>query len=680
MAEKTKKYRNWKLDRDEDDILWCSLDVPGKSTNVLSREVLEEFRAIIDEVEQSLPRGLVITSNKESGFIAGANIDEFTAITDEDEALTYINQVHDLFNRLEGLACPSLALINGFCLGGGLELAMACRYRVALDDAKTKIGLPEVMLGIHPGFGGTMRMIRLAGAVQGIPLMLTGRSLNARRAQKLGLVDKVVAGRQLRRSAQTMILQQPAGKKASLLSRLANLPLIRPLLARYMRSQLSGKARKDHYPAPFAIIDIWEQHGGNETALLRAEAESIARLFLTETSRSLVRLFQLQDRLKRNKSGVESRADHVHVIGAGVMGGDIAAWCALQGLTVTLQDREPEFIAPAVKRAHQLFKRKLKETRLVTAAMDSLVPDHRGLGMAKADVIIEAIVENVEIKQSLFREIENKARPDAILATNTSSIPLDEISSALDEPGRLVGIHFFNPVAKMQLVEIVHSAKTSGESIDRATTFVQQISRLPVAVLSSPGFLVNRILTPYLLEAVTLWEEGFSVEQIDKEAKDFGMPMGPIELADTVGLDICQSVAGNMAATLAISVPGKLQEMVDGGHLGKKTGRGFYRYEKGRLKKDKNATLSSQPELQDRLVMRILNECMACLHEGIVADRDLLDAGMVFGTGFAPFRGGPLYYAEALGVDKVVATLEGLSARHGERFSPHEGWASLGGS
>ncbi|NKB37318.1 MAG: crotonase [Gammaproteobacteria bacterium] len=671
------KYKNWLLETDASGVLWCHLDVAGKSTNILSTEVLEEFQSIVETAENSAPVGLVIMSRKDNGFIAGANIDEFIPLQESGGALEHIQHVHALFDRLEALSCPTLALINGFCLGGGLELALACRYRVALDDPKTRIGLPEVMLGIHPGFGGLMRLLRLIGPIQAIPLMLTGRSLDARKAKKLGIVDKVVAHRQLRRSAEIMLEQRPSLKKAGVLQNISNLPLVRPLLAKYMRSQLEKKARQDHYPAPFAILDVWEKHGGDDRAVLKAEAESVAEMFETDTSKSLVRLFKLQDRLKSKNPELEFKAEHVHVIGAGVMGGDIAAWCALQGMTVTLQDREPKFIAPAIKRAHTLFKRKLKQTRLVTAAMDRLIPDHKALGVEKADVIIEAIVENADTKIALFKDLESRAKKDAILATNTSSIPLDEISTQLNNPGRLAGIHFFNPVAKMQLVEVVYSAKTDKQWIDKATAFCQQISRLPVSVLSSPGFLVNRILTPYLLEAVALWEEGVSAEQIDKVAKNFGMPMGPVELADTVGLDICLSVSQNMADTLNIKIPEQLQQMVNKGNLGKKSSRGFYEYEKGKLKKNKNYVKSSLPDIEDRMVMRILNECVACLHEGLVEDSDLLDAGMVFGTGFAPFRGGPLHYAKARGVENIRATLKDLEDKYGERFRAHEGWQQV---
>ncbi len=672
-----KKYINWKPETDEEGILWCYLDVAGKSTNVLSSTVLEELEQIVTATELDLPKGVVIASAKGNGFIAGANIDEFITTKDSDEALSYITQIHNLLNRIESLSCPTLSLINGFCLGGGLELALACRYRVALDDPLTRIGLPEVMLGIHPGFGGTMRLIRQIGAVQAIPLMLTGRTIDARKAKKLGVIDRAVPERQMRRATLNLIRKNTPRRTPSALQRLANHDLARPLLAKYMRSELRKKANINHYPAPFAILDLWEQKGGNEKEMLIGEAESAAKLFITETSRSLVRLFKLQDRLKSKNSEVDFKAKHVHVIGAGVMGGDIAAWCALQGLTVTLQDREPKFIAPAIKRAHKLFKRKLKQTRLITAAMDRLIPDHKALGVGKADVIIEAIVENAEAKISLFKELESKARDDAILATNTSSIPLDEMSQNLKNADRLTGIHFFNPVAKMQLVEVIHSAQTGKDWVAKASAFCQQISRLPVPVVSSPGFLVNRILTPYLLEAVALWEEGVPAGQIDKVAKNFGMPMGPVELADTVGLDICLSVSENMADTLNITIPEKLRQLVDAGHLGKKSERGFYQYEKGKAKKDKNMTMSSLPDIEDRMVMRILNECIACLDEGIVEDKDLLDAGMVFATGFAPFRGGPMNYAIKKGKDDVIQVLNHLESKYGERFSAHKGWQQI---
>jgi 3-hydroxyacyl-CoA dehydrogenase/enoyl-CoA hydratase/3-hydroxybutyryl-CoA epimerase len=342
-----------------------------------------------------------------------------------------------------------------------------------------------------------------------------------------------------------------------------------------------------------------------------------------------------------------------------------------------LQDREPKYIAPAIARAHKLFKRKLKKTRLITAAMDRLVPDCKAQGVEKADVIIEAIVENTEIKVGLFKELESRIKDTAILATNTSSIPLHEISSQLKNPARLTGIHFFNPVAKMQLVEVIHSSATDKEWVGRASAFCQQISRLPVPVKSSPGFLVNRILTPYLLEAVSLWEEGVPAEQIDKVAKKFGMPMGPVELGDTVGLDICLSVAKNMANTLNITIPDKLQEMVDKGHLGKKSGRGFYEYEKGRAKKNTNSVSSDAADIEDRMILRILNECVACLREGLVEDKDLLDAGMVFGTGFAPFRGGPLHYAQTRGVEELLVVLSRLEKKYGDRFSADQGWGEL---
>ncbi|MFQ5659144.1 MAG: 3-hydroxyacyl-CoA dehydrogenase NAD-binding domain-containing protein [Gammaproteobacteria bacterium] len=676
----TKRYKHWHLDTDDNNIVWCHFDRQGASTNVLSSGVLAEFDRIIEGIESTSPQGLIILSDKPNGFIAGADIVEFTAIKDRKQAHEIITGVHALFHRLDALTCPTLSLINGFCLGGGLELALACRYRVALDDPATRLGLPEVKLGIHPGFGGTARFIRLVGALPALSMMLAGRTVDARKAGKMGLVDRVVPERQFRNAAVALVRRSPPRHKPGLLKRLANHSLARPLLARFLRSELHKRVNPHHYPAPFALLDLWEKQGGDEQAMLAAEVESVADLITSEISRNLVRVYLLQDRLKSSGAVRDYRPQHVHVIGAGVMGGDIAAWCAYKGYNVTLQDRGPEYIAPAVKRAYRLFKKRLKAPNRVTAAMDRLSPDVRGLGITQADVIIEAIVEDAGVKTALFSQLEAGVKTDALLATNTSSIPLDEISQSLKQPERLVGMHFFNPVAQMQLVEIVHSAKTAPEWLDKASMFCRYIDRLPLAVASSPGFLVNRVLTPYLLETVILLEEGVPAASIDKVAKGFGMPMGPVELADTVGLDICLTVAENMAATtIDVTIPEKLRQMVDAGHLGRKSGKGFYEYHKGKPRK--TATRLQVPDdLEDRLVLRLLNECAACLREQLVADTELLDAGMIFGTGFAPFRGGPLHYAGQRGYQAVVDRLIVLQEVHGDRFAPDRGWDLLMGN
>lgn len=376
--------------------------------------------------------------------------------------------------------------------------------------------------------------------------------------------------------------------------------------------------------------------------------------FFSETSQNLVRVFFLQERLKSLGKGGNFKGKHVHVIGAGTMGGDIAAWCAVQGFTVTLQDREPKFIAPAIKRAYVTCKEKLKEDYLVQKAMDRLSPDVNGFGIGKADIIIEAIFEDLKTKQDLFKRLESEAKPSAILATNTSSIPLDEINSVLKNPERLVGIHFFNPVAKMLLVEVVKGEKTDATVLEKATSFVRKLDRLPLPVKSSPGFLVNRILMPYLLEAVALYNEGVPKTAIDKAMLEFGMPMGPITLADTVGLDVCLSVAKHLSQYYPnTTIPAELSTLVEQKKLGRKTGEGFYVYKNGKQVRPVETYDKPLKEISDRLVLVMLNEAFACLREDVVADGDLLDAGMIFGTGFAPFRGGPIHYAKSQGIHEL---------------------------
>jgi 3-hydroxyacyl-CoA dehydrogenase / enoyl-CoA hydratase / 3-hydroxybutyryl-CoA epimerase len=673
-----KKYHHWKLETDDDNIVWCYIDVKDSSSNVLSSEVLDEFSDVIDTVSALAPAGMIITSGKEKGFIAGADIKEFTTIEDEKDALTLLNRGHDAFSKLEALSFPTLALIKGFCLGGGLELALACDYRIALDDKNTRIGLPEVMLGIHPGFGGSVRLIRLIGPVMGMQLMLQGRTLEARKAKSLGVVDYIVPERQFMKSGPINILRKPQPKRAPRHLNILNKSPFRQLLAKYLRHQLAKKIKQSHYPAPYKLVDVWEKYGDNEKAMLKAEALSVAKLANNKSSRNLVRVFLLQERLKENKQSNGFEPENVHVIGAGVMGGDIAAWCALQGMQVGLQDREPKFIAPAIQRASKLYKRKLKHPRLVRGVMDRLLPDLNGYNLNKADVVIEAIVENAEIKKELFQDLESKLKDETILATNTSSISLEMLTDGLKDPARLVGIHFFNPVSRMQLVEIIYSAQTGKEWIERAQSFCCQIGRLPLPVKSSPGFLVNRILTPYLMEAMVLHEEGISAETIDKVAVDFGLPMGPVELADTVGLDICLSVAKNLTEKLELNIPQKLEDMVAKGMLGKKSGSGFYLYKKGKPQKQTSQSSGIQlREIEDRLVLRILNECAACLREELVADADMLDAGMIFGTGFPPFLGGPLNYARSRGVNEISNRLDELKEKYGQRFTPDAHWEKL---
>jgi 3-hydroxyacyl-CoA dehydrogenase/enoyl-CoA hydratase/3-hydroxybutyryl-CoA epimerase len=401
---------------------------------------------------------------------------------------------------------------------------------------------------------------------------------------------------------------------------------------------------------------------------------------LTPTSRNLVRVFLLQDRLKALGGKAPMEFKHVHVVGAGVMGGDIAAWCVSRGMSVTLQDRAAEYVEPALKRAHDFFDKKLKDAAAVQAAVARLQMDLPGDGVERADVVIEAIFENADAKRELYAKLEPRMKPAAILATNTSSIMLEQLNSGLREPGRLVGLHFFNPVAKMPLVEIIASTETRPEIAQAGANFTRKLDKLPLPCHSAPGFVVNRVLMPYLNEAMFLAEEGVALRHIDAAAVDFGMPMGPIELADTVGLDVCLHVGRILAQAFNRRAPTQLEQLVAAKHLGRKSGRGFYEWRDGKPLKPPAGTSAPPSDLTDRLILPMLNESVACLRERVVEEADLLDAGVIFGTGFAPFRGGPLAYARARGADSVMRRLAELERQHGERFHPDSGWQAFAAS
>ena len=671
-------YRQWRMERDGEGIVWLTFDRAERSVNTLSREALEELDRLLDDIARRQPAGVVIRSGKANGFIAGADIAEFVSLADAAGALALIERGQSIFGRLERLPFPTIALIHGFCLGGGLELALACRYRIAADSPETRLGLPEVKLGIHPGFGGTVRLTRRIGPMPALELMLTGRSVDARTARRIGLVDYALPERHLENAARATILHPPSPVGRGFFSILSGSRFMRPLLAGYLRRKVAGQADRRRYPAPYALIGLWERWGGDPPAMLREEARSVAGLVTGPVARNLVRVFLLQERLRSFGREEASVPRAVHVIGGGTMGGDIAAWCALQGMRVTVQDVEPAQLAKVVARAVGLFRKNLREPRLVEAALDRLIPDMEGDGISRADIVIEAIFEDAAAKRELYRRIEPRMGRDALLATNTSSIPLEELAPGVERPGRLVGLHFFNPVSKMQLVEVVRGRATDEAAVARASAFARAIGRLPLPVASSPGFLVNRILMPYLLEAVTLEEEGISAAEIDRAALEFGMPMGPILLADTVGLDICLSVARILAGHSGAGVPKRLEELVVAGRLGKKSGHGFYTFEAGRpVTPGRGRQAHPAADLSERLMLRLLNEAVACLRERVVADGDLLDAGAIFGTGFAPFRGGPLHHIRTEGATAVLARLTSCEERYGSRFAPDPGWTDL---
>ncbi len=661
---------HWHLDYHGDHAI-LTLDVLGQSANVLSHEVLNELETHLTELESKMLAGVIIRSGKASGFIAGADVREFGKIDDPARATELAQLGQGVFARLALLPFPSVALIHGFCLGGGLELALACTYRIARDEPGTRLGLPEVRLGIHPGFAGTLRLPMVVGDLVALDMMLTGRALSAREARRRGLVDEIVPERHLMNAAVSFLKNGPPRHRAPWYRRVPGWKPLRPWVVKLMAARVRRKAHPDHYPAPWRILDLWRERATEER-----EAESLGELLVSRSSRNLVHVFQLGEALKRLGKAQTQDIEHVHVVGAGVMGTDIAIWAASKGFRVSLQDREPEILARAVKKAQGFFKSKLKDARAVQEAMDRFMPDLEGNGLTCADLVIEAIVEKIAPKQELFRALEKKVRSQALLASNTSSIPLEVIGEALQDPSRLVGLHFFNPVAKMQLVEIVHGAQTSEAALARARAFTGAIERLPLDVKSSPGFLVNRILMPYLLEAMKLAEEGVSLVTIDRAATEFGMPVGPIALADAVGLDICLSVAEELSGPLGVEVPGRLREIVAQGHLGRKSGHGFYEYDKrGRLRAKAPEKMAVDVPVTERLVLRLLNEAVACLREGVVTDADAVDAGMVYGTGFAPFLGGPMRYVQSLGATGISHSLHRLAQEYGPRFNPDAGWS-----
>ena len=669
--------RWWRIAFENDGTAWLFFDKPNASANTLSRIALAQLNTCLDEVERRLPRALIIVSEKDSGFIAGADIKEFTAVKSTEQAMELVRAGQAVFARLEALSIPTVAAINGFALGGGLELALACRYRIAASGAETRLGFPEVQLGIHPAWGGTVRSVRLIGPAAALEMMVSGRALRGEEALKRGLIDKLVSPAELRTAARSLALNPPAAHDSGLRAKILNFAPLRFFLAGLVRKQVRKRARPDHYPAPYSIIELWRKYGADRTVGYQAEARSLAKLLETPTCRNLVRVFLLQDRLKNLGARTSVKVERVHVVGAGLMGGDIATLCAARQLDVTLQDTSQELVQGALDRAAKYFAKRYRDDLERSSRSSRLRGDVAGEGIANADVVIEAIYEDADAKRKLYAVVEPKLKSGALLGTNTSSIVLEELAAQLARPDRLVGVHFFNPVAQMPLVEIVHGEQTSKESADCAMALVRQLDKLPLPCRSSPGFVVNRVLMPYLTEAMIAADEGIPLAIIDRAATDFGMPMGPIELADVIGLDIALHVGQILGQVSGRPEVASIRQLVAQKKLGKKSGEGFYVWHDGKPVKPGADQAALPPDLQDRLILPILNESVAVLREHVVEDADLIDAGIIFGTGFAPFRGGPIQYARSRGVAQVVARLEELSHTYGAHLRPDAGWQLL---
>ena len=671
------RLRHWRPEPRPDGVLVLYFDRADAAVNAFSQDALIELGSALERIALDPPKALVIASGKAGGFIAGADLKEFQEFDRKGTVNDAIRRGQDTFQRLAELPCPTVAAIHGFCMGGGTELALACRYRVASTDETTRIGLPEVQLGIFPGWGGSARLPRLVGAPAAMDMMLTGRALGAKAARAIGLVDALAEPAVLVDTAAALALKgttRPFKQRA--LGWLTNTFPARKLLAPQMRKQVARKAPKAFYPAPYALISTWEHSGGKPIrARLDAERRAVVKLASTPTARNLIRIFFLTERLKALGKG-ESGIRRVHVVGAGVMGGDIAAFAAYKGFQVTLQDREQRFIDGALQRAQTLFEKKVKDETKRPAVAARLQSDLDGAGVPEADLVIEAIIENPEAKRALYQSVEPRMKADALLTTNTSSIPLDELRAHIARPAQFAGLHYFNPVAQMPLVEIIRHDGMAPETERRLAAFCKALGKFPVPVAGTPGFLVNRVLFPYMLEAATAYAEGIPGPVIDKAAVKFGMPMGPIELIDTVGLDVAQGVGAELSPFLGLTLPAALAT-VEPGKRGKKDGQGLYRWENGKAVKPQVPQDYKAPDdLEDRLILPLLNEAVACLHDGVVSDSDLLDAGVIFGTGFAPFRGGPIEYIKAAGADALVEKLKTLQGRHGDRFAPRPGWDS----
>ncbi len=667
----------WRAARDGQDVLWLALDVAGTGTNTISREVLEGLDRQLDAIEKEPPKGVVIRSAKTGGFAAGADITMFRDLGDPEDAKAMLEQGHAVLDRLEALECPTVSVVHGHALGGGFEIALACDWIIAIEGAS--FGFPEVNLGLHPGLGGTFRLTGRIDPVEAMTLMLTGKTAHTKKARSLGIADAEVKERHVEAAVRAAIDGELEHDGKGLTGRAMSLSTARSFAGRKMRLKAEERAPKRHYPAPYALIDLWEEHGDDRKAMQQGEIDSFARLLTSETSKNLVRVFFLRQALKDAGQGEDGIA-HVHVVGAGTMGGEIAAWCALKGKTVTLSDPDIEAIGKAIRRAGEICEDEHLSSIETRDALDRLMPDPGQLGVAKADLVIEAGPEDAAVKKKIYADLEPRMKATATLATNTSSLSVAKLAKTLSRPKRFAGLHFFNPVSKMQLVEVVAHGDTFGTVSDQLAAFCGDIGRLPARVQDYPGFLVNRALTPYLLEAIQLVEEGHDKEAIDRAAEWFGMPMGPIELADQVGLDICLDVAESLRSGLEKpmpEVPGWLREKVENGETGKKSGKGFYDWKDGEAQKGAAPEADESAEVTDRLILPMLDACVECLRRGVASDSDQVDGAMIFATGFAPFRGGPMHYAKTRGIEEVEARLQELAEAHGDRFRPDPGWQDL---
>ena len=633
--------RHFDISTDSKNICWAKLDVKGKSVNVLTHEVMLDLAKLLDWLEKNDNlRGFGFMSGKPGGFIYGADISEFELYKSATDVLHHMQFVHGLFDRIERLKVPTCVGIDGIAVGGGLEIALAFDHIIITGNHKTKLGFPEVNLGILPGYGGSGRAYRRVGTATVTQMMLSGKPMAAFAAHEAGLIDQKVDGAEHLKPAIGAWLIEQKSKKPNREQResSADQNALNEANAKFL-----NRLRADHTPAPFAILDHVKRHGHSASEMSAGEMDIFPDLMVGSASKSLRRVYHLTDKIRKTARG-DSAISNVHVVGAGVMGGDIAAVAAMSGLMVTLSDMNPKATELAIDRAAKLFERRLKSDDKITAAKHRLKSDPQSDGAKNADLIIEAVAEKLSVKQAVFADLEKIIKPNAVLATNTSAIPLEDIAKVLADPSRLIGLHFFNPVPVLPLIEVIWSLHSNQNIVTRGMRFAGQIGKMPIRCKSSPGFLVNRALLPYMFGAMEAVASGESPEKIDQALVDFGMPMGPIELSDQVGLDVCLDVGivlgmGPGAEKLLKS---KCREQT----LGRKTGSGFYEWSENRAVRSRE---SLEPKVSDKMARRMLapmvDECRKAVQEGVVDSADDADAGMIFGTGFPGFRGGPINWA-----------------------------------
>jgi len=634
--------QHWSVSVDADNLCWLTLDVAGKSVNVLTHAVMAELGQILDWLDQQdTIAGIGMLSGKPGGFVYGANIAEFELLTTADDVLQHMQMVHGLFNRIDSFGAPTIVGIDGIAVGGGLEIALTFDRLLTTASNKTKLGFPEVNLGIVPGYGGSGRAYGRVGTAVVTEMMMSGKPLSANAALAAGLIDETVDdAADLQPTMATWLTQQSQQKPPR--QQRENTADQSALDA--ARAQFLKRLRADHTPAPFAIIDHVARHGHSAAAMSAGEMDIFPDLMVGTASKNLRRLYYLTDKVRKTARG-NSAIQNLHVVGAGVMGGDIAAVAAMSGLNVTLTDMNEIAMHAAIDRAAQLFARRLKSDDKITAARNRLTADPDGHGAAHADLVIEAVAEKLPVKQAVFAALEQVIKPDAILATNTSAIPLEDIAAALQDPSRLIGLHFFNPVPVLPLVEVIWSQYSNQDFVTRGMQFAGQIGKMPIRCQSAPGFLVNRALLPYMFKAVEAVAAGEDADQIDESLVDFGMPMGPIELCDQVGLDVCLDVG--MVLGIAPAAEAVLRKKCEAQNLGRKTGTGFYQWDGNRPIRPRAAVDAVRmADIAAAMLAPMIEQCQQAVDEGVVDSADSADAGMIFGTGFPGFRGGPLHWSQ----------------------------------